>query len=659
MLKPEKMGKILIAAPKDVMGVVVAELHHQRLFHVEDFVEDRDEEYEGYRIGLPLEGASQTSKDLIRLRSVMSAFSLKPEELKPKETARASALKEQIEKDLPALEAEVEALVNRRQALENQAKETEQKIEALSHFAEVPLDLSLLSGYQTVSVLAGYVSKKPVLGVPCEEYFAPSKKGNFFIGVVPKAYRSEAERNLLEVQFQAIAVPSETGTAKERLGEYSAKMEGVNREIQEVSAALDSRKGDYAGFLAACEELLSIDIEKAETPLRFATTEHAFITEGWVPRDEVGAVSEGISRVTGGKAFVTELPVETKKDVVPVEYDNISFARPSQLLMDTYARPRYTELDPTLIVAIIFPIFFGLILGDLGYGLILLVMSIGLWKFLKGTEGEAQQLIGVLFIASISTIICGVLYSEVFGFPIPGIEPILPSRHLNIGGHAGGHGPAIPELMIMVIWVGVATITLGRILGIVNHALHDHGSHRIKAVLANLGWIMVLWGLLVLIWSFVALPLMPDLTGMPPIVLGLSLPALLGLVMMLLGIIFIIRESTLEIIELPTILSHVLSFARIVGIGLSSVAIAMVVNFIAIGLIIEPQLEHLTIFGVVLVIIGALVFMIGHLLNTILGVLGAGIQSLRLNYIEFFTKFYKGGGKKYNPFGTKRRFTEE
>ena len=110
MLKPEKMGKILIAAPKDVMGVVVAELHRQRLFHVEDFVEDREEEYKGYRIGLPLEGASETSKDLIRLRSVMSAFSLQPEDLKPKEMIRASALKEQIEKDLPALEAEVETI---------------------------------------------------------------------------------------------------------------------------------------------------------------------------------------------------------------------------------------------------------------------------------------------------------------------------------------------------------------------------------------------------------------------------------------------------------------------------------------------------------------------------------------------------------------------
>jgi V/A-type H+-transporting ATPase subunit I len=143
------------------------------------------------------------------------------------------------------------------------------------------------------------------------------------------------------------------------------------------------------------------------------------------------------------------------------------------------------------------------------------------------------------------------------------------------------------------------------------------------------------------------------------VVAGVSLPTIIGAVMVVLGIIFIARDSALEMVELPTILSHVLSFARLVGVGLSSVAIAMVVNFIAIGLIIEPQMEHLTIIGVIVIIVGVFVFLLGHLFNAILGLLGGGLQSLRLNYVEFFTKFYKGGGKKYNPFGMKRRFTED
>jgi V/A-type H+-transporting ATPase subunit I len=84
-----------------------------------------------------------------------------------------------------------------------------------------------------------------------------------------------------------------------------------------------------------------------------------------------------------------------------------------------------------------------------------------------------------------------------------------------------------------------------------------------------------------------------------------------------------------------------------------------VINFIAIGLIIEPQLENLTIFGAIIVAVGVVVWIIGQILNTILGMIGGGLQSLRLQYVEFFTKFYKGGGKKYSPFGEIRRFTED
>jgi V/A-type H+-transporting ATPase subunit I len=85
----------------------------------------------------------------------------------------------------------------------------------------------------------------------------------------------------------------------------------------------------------------------------------------------------------------------------------------------------------------------------------------------------------------------------------------------------------------------------------------------------------------------------------------------------------------------------------------------MVVNYIAIGMIIAPQLKNLSAVGVILVIIGVLVFIVGHIGNTVLGLVGGGLQSLRLQYVEFFTKFYKGGGVKYNPFGVIRKFSED
>ena len=368
----------------------------------------------------------------------------------------------------------------------------------------------------------------------------------------------------------------------------------------------------------------------------------------------VVSITQALEKATGGKIFVTEL-AKGEHDIVPVEYNNPSFARPSQLLMDTYSRPKYTELDPTLMISIVFPIFFGLILGDVGYGILLLALCFGLRKFIKGEEG--QQLIAVLRNASISSIFFGVLYSEFLGFPCPW-PYLLPSRHLNIGGE-GGHGPNIPGLMMMAVWIGIMHITLGRVLGIVNHAQQDQGSHRTKAVLANAGWICVMWGILIVIWSMVPMPYMPDFTIMPKVFMGINAAAVVGAVMLVVGVVFIGRDSGLELVELPSIISHVLSYARIVAVGLSSVAIAMVVNFIAIGMLINPQLENITIIGVLFIIIGVAVFLIGHALNMALGILGGGLHSIRLHYVEFFTKFYKGGGRKYSPLGIKRRFTED
>jgi V/A-type H+-transporting ATPase subunit I len=121
----------------------------------------------------------------------------------------------------------------------------------------------------------------------------------------------------------------------------------------------------------------------------------------------------------------------------------------------------------------------------------------------------------------------------------------------------------------------------------------------------------------------------------------------------------IARDSILEVVELPTIISHVLSYARLVAVGLSSVAIAMVVNYMSIGMFINPGLKSLSIVGIVMILVGIVIFLLGHALNTALGILGGGLHSIRLHYVEFFTKFYKGGGKRYVPFGMKRRFTEE
>lgn len=654
MLKPEQMSKLLIAGTKDQMGPVIAELYRHNLFHIEDYVEDAADGYEGFKIGTPLTGASEASGDLIKIRAIQNAFSIRSDDFEVKQRQKQSGLQVQIERDLPSIAQEVEGLTVKRSKLETNIKEFEQKISELSPFVGIPGDLDLYRGYSSLVVFAGYVNKEVSLSVPHERFFTKGKGRNFIVVIAPFLHRNAVEGALQEAGYQAVTIPDDFGVPEKRISFYSSQITQIKKEIEDISRRLDAIKEKHADFLVACEEILKVQVDQAEAPLRFATTNETFVAEGWVPSMSVVSITQALEKATGGKIFVTEL-AKGEHDIVPVEYNNPSFARPSQLLMDTYSRPKYTELDPTLMISIVFPIFFGLILGDVGYGILLLALCFGLRKFIKGEEG--QQLIAVLRNASISSIFFGVLYSEFLGFPCPW-PYLLPSRHLNIGGE-GGHGPNIPGLMMMAVWIGIMHITLGRVLGIVNHAQQDHGSHRTKAVLANAGWICVMWGILIVIWSMVPMPYMPDFTIMPKVFMGINAAAVVGAVMLVVGVVFIGRDSGLELVELPSIISHVLSYARIVAVGLSSVAIAMVVNFIAIGLLITPQLENITIIGVLFIIIGVAVFLIGHALNMALGILGGGLHSIRLHYVEFFTKFYKGGGRKYSPLGIKRRFTED
>jgi V/A-type H+-transporting ATPase subunit I len=654
MLKPEQMSRLLIVASKDQMTPVITELYRHNLFHIEDYVEAGAEGYEGFKIGTPLSGATEASGDLIKIRAIQNTFSIRSDDFEVTKRQKQSGLQVLIERELPAIEKEVEGLTVKRSKLETKVKEYEQRIAELTPFIGIPGDLDLYRGYLRVVVFAGYVAHEVSISVPNEMFFAKGKAGNFIVVVAPAEHRNEVERVLQEAAFQAVTIPDESGVPKERIDFYSGQITNIKKEIDDISQKLDAIKEKHANFLVACEEILKVQVEQTEAPLRFATTNETFVAEGWVPSMNVVSITLALEKATSGKIFVTELAIG-EHDIVPVEYNNPSFARPSQLLVDTYSRPKYTELDPTIMVSIVFPIFFGLILGDVGYGVLLLALCFGLRKFINGEEG--RQLIAVLRNASISSIFFGVLYSEFLGFPCPW-PYLLPSRHLNIGGE-GGHGPNIPGLMMVAVWIGIMHITLGRVLGMVNHAQQDHGAHRTKAVLANAGWICVMWGILIVIWSMVLMPYMPDFTTMPKVFMSVNIAAVVGAVMLVVGVIFIGRDSGLELVELPTIISHVLSYARIVAVGLSSVAIAMVVNFIAIGMLIRPQLENITIIGVLFIIMGIAVFLIGHALNMALGILGGGLHSIRLHYVEFFTKFYKGGGKKYSPFGLNRRFTED
>ncbi len=662
MFQPKPMTHLLIAAPKEQMASVVTELYRHRVFHITDFVDQGKDGYEGVRLGTPLEGAGELSTSLLKIRSIENVFQTSPETLFDAPKRPVATIREAIERELPAIEAEVNDLTVQRSSAESRLRECEQRIAELKPFALVPLEMDLYRGYEAVSALAGYIAKDVALEVPHEKYYAAQKEGNFLVVFVQKKDLAETEKVLADADFQSVTIPNETGSVKAAIDKYTAEMGQQKAALDAANAKISELKTKYADLLAACDEVLSGDVERAEAPLRFATTEEAFVIDGWVPADHIEPITAGLTQATGGRAYVTvddEDVVDATE--IPVEYNNPSFAKPTELFMDVYARPRYNELDPTLILAVMFPIFFGVIVGDVGYGIIFLILSLLVRKMAMFKGEGGRNLIKILIGSSISTIFFGLIYSECLGYALPW-HALVFQRHLAIGADAAAHasGPDAIPMLIISVWIGIAYITVGRIFGMINHHRMDHpGPHRSKAVMAQFGWILILWGLLAMIWSFFPIPMMLDLTQTPMIVSGLNVGALAGLVLLIIGCVFLARENILDLMEIPTIISHGLSFCRLTAVGLSSVAIAMVVNYLSFGMFITPALENLDAVGVIMIIVGVLIFICGHALNVGLGLLGGGLHSIRLHYVEFFTKFYVGGGIKYNPFGLKRKFSEE
>jgi V/A-type H+-transporting ATPase subunit I len=653
MLKTKTMSRLVITGLKDQLEATIRELYLLNSFHIREYVEGKDPDYAGFVMGKPLGQAATVSEQLVRLRGVMSAVGLSSGEAVAGKKARAVEIRELMGRELTPIQAEVEELVRRRQdVLEPKVRQLNEEMAALEPFAAVPLDLDMYRGYASLAVFTGRISHDVAIPVPHEKYFTPVGEGNFIVVFARSEDRAEVEGVLQQARFQPGSIPEGTGSPKGRLLADREELAKVEKDLGEVGRRMEEIRREKGELLLSCEEFLSAEAEQEEAPLRFATSEGAFVAEGWVPTDRVKAVTEEVKKATGGKAYVAEVELGHDEKEIPVEYQNPRFARPTELITDLHSRPRYGEVDPTLAVSIIFPIFFGIILGDVGYGALLLAASLALQRMFASSK-DAQRFFTVLRNCSISSIIFGLLYSEAFGFELPW-HPILFSRHLVIG--EAGEGPNIVGLIVFAVWIAVAQLTLGRVLNAINQS---HGHHGIKGVLGQVGWIATMWGILVLIWSIFPIPYMPDLTGFPPVAGGLSVPAIIGAVLLLAGLLLIARESALELIELPTIISNAMSYARLAAVGLSSVVIAIVINYIAISKLIEPSLENLTWVGIVMILIGIAVLVGGHLLNTALGLIGGGLQSLRLQYVEFFTKFYKGGGKKYHPFGKERRFSED
>lgn len=461
------------------------------------------------------------------------------------------------------------------------------------------------------------------------------------------------ETYLRSIGFTYPAEPSKTPPA-DRVQKLNGRIEALQAEIDGAEAEIRTFKDQREAILYTID-YFTMRTEKYDVLGRLWQSPHVFIITGYVPAENADALKEELE--TKLEAYV-ELSAPDENDDVPVKLKNNAFAAPVEGVLESYSMPGKKEIDPSTIMAIFYYFLFGMMLSDAGYGL-LMVLGCGiiLWKF-KNMEEGLRKTLTMFFYCGISTTFWGILFGSFFGDAVTVIGKTF--FNADVGIPALWFVPVEEPMRLLLFSFLVGIIHLFAGLGAQFYQLARQGKW-LDAIYDVVFWYMLVGGGIVYLLSMQMFADMVALSFTLPAVVGNAgaIAAGIGAV----GIIFTsgrasrnpgkrLLKGLYGLYGVSSYLSDILSYSRLLALGLATGVIASVFNQMGA----MPGNNPL---GVVIFIFA---FVVGHTLNLGINVLGAYVHTNRLQFVEFFGKFYEGGGRKFAPFTTKTKYfkiTEE
>ena len=439
------------------------------------------------------------------------------------------------------------------------------------------------------------------------------------------------------------AVPRLAGTVAEELARVGTQKADLARRRHAIAERLLEVSKEWYPRVSAIAEALEIENRKAEVVVKLGASRTAFALEAWVPDRDVERLGAIVERETGHRTFLYRVPTDEEP---PTIMSNPRGVRRFEFFIRFYSLPQATEWDPTLVFSIVFPIFFGFMLGDWGYGLTILLIC--LWmirgfpgarflpkfgrnfvKMIMGPRGM-QQLAYALLPGCAIAIGFGLYSDSFFGYGL---------FHALFGyvGWGDTLKTIVPHYLLFAGFVGLGMVVFGFLMGAIGEYFHHHR----RGVVAKSGGIVFAFGI-----AFFGLAVIHHATSpaSDPLIYLWYACLGVGLVMLLAG-----EGLQMGMMGLIEVVSHILSYTRLVGILLASAILALVINNIGSGLIVGG--------AVVGIVAGLVIILIGQSFNVIIGVFEPGIQGARLIFVEYFSKFYHGNGRVFRPFGSTRTRT--
>ena len=403
-----------------------------------------------------------------------------------------------------------------------------------------------------------------------------------------------------------------------------ARLRARERKLTEEKAGIVCRLDEISAKsyleVSSMIEMLSVEADRADVSANFKKTDSTFIIEGWVLKKRLGVLREDLSRVARGRFILDAL--ETG-ELAPTLVRRPEFLKPFDFIVNFVNVQRSDEIDPTWVFIFTFPIFYGLMVSDVGYGLMSLLLSTVVAR-ITNPDGLVCNTAKIWQMCSVFIIIFGFLTNQYFGLQLN--QYFTTFQGLDWLKN-------LTTILAIGILMGITQVTLGLAFGFVNQYRRGHVKVAISKVSSA---VFLIAGAVAIAGTFFGL-----------FGYGVTVAAAAASIA---GALATVVFGGTDAVELTSLISNPLSYARLMGFGLASVMIALLID-----IVFTPSLSS----GILVFSVTAVIFILLHFMNMILGIFEGSVQAVRLNFVEFFSKFYEGGGVKFSPFGYKRRYTKE
>ncbi len=722
------IARLIATGMRDRMAEVTHRIARLNAIHLLEY----DGEDAGFAMGEPDSSHDNLGRELSTLRSISDHVgAVGGRNPVREETARGwlgGEISDRVE--------EVSELISEMEALDADIAEHRDRIAALDTIASLDIDIDLLSGYENLAVFIGQIrkmgdAKDALKGSGALVFEAKADIGPVTATFCPTSSAGPVQKRLEDAQFSAFQPPEGEGSAIRAVGAERDAMRRLQARRKSISDEIAAWSAANGGMLVCGVEVLEADFAEATAPVRIAVSEHAFVLDGWITADRESEVRDALSSLCSyvevdhdvGGALAEHHHSHDEEGQAhaeprpPVDFGDHGAAKPMRLLTDAVGRSDYGRIDPTIFMLITYPLFFGMMLGDMLYGIITLSLAAFVHAKTKDSGNEMAAL-GVKFLLWIggATVLFGYIYGEFAGFEILphlvcsgdavtataghalaagggsgschweayegvpswafALSNLYPqagqyehhyfwSASLPLGAHisfpfhrVGGN---IADLILLTIYIGVVHIMLALLLGAIDEVRRGHGWK--GALYGKFSWMLVLGGGFFFAYAFLLSSKHTD-----PVYLNLlsnmqmaSAVAVAGGVLLL--ILHLVHEGVpilvaafLGPMEAIGMLPTTLSYVRLFAVGVVGVKIAEAGN----SMIYQPMVEAFSSGGLnILVGLGMFVAWLAvQAFAWVLGMFSPNIHAARLHFVEWMRQFYQANGERFDPFGVRSRHVE-